>query len=99
MKRKDFSQRLQQVDALSAGQRQRLAARLSPTTGAPAVRRVVEARLADAPHCPHCGHDSVVRWGIAGGWQRYRCGACQATFNALTGTPLARLRRPAQWAT
>src|SRR5690606_39105366 len=28
---------------------------------------------------------------------RYRCCACAKTFNALTGTPLARLRHKSKW--
>jgi len=33
----------------------------------------------------------------AHGLQRYRCVPCGRTFNALTGTPLARLRHKALW--
>ncbi len=31
------------------------------------------------------------------GLQRYRCCGCGRTFNALTGTPLARLRHRERW--
>lgn len=48
-------------------------------------------------HCPHCGCCEIQRWGKYGYAQRYRCGNCLRTFNALTGTPLARLRRPELW--
>ena len=37
------------------------------------------------------------RWGRNGGVQRFRCTACSRSFNALTGTPLARLRRRDLW--
>jgi ISXO2-like transposase domain len=37
------------------------------------------------------------RWGQASGLRRYRCKACRKTFNALTGTSLARLRKKACW--
>ena len=37
------------------------------------------------------------RWGSASGLRRYRCAACRKTFNALTGTSLARLRKKACW--
>ena len=37
------------------------------------------------------------RWGHASGLRRYRCAACRKTFNALTGTSLARLRKKACW--
>ena len=42
--------------------------------------------------CPHCGQSDVVRWGNASGLPRYRCKSCARTFNALTKTPLAKLR-------
>ena len=36
--------------------------------------------------------------GRANGLRRYGCKGCGRTFNALTGTPLARLRKKALWA-
>jgi transposase len=39
----------------------------------------------------------VVRNGSASGLQRYKCRECSRTFNALTGTPLARLRQKSKW--
>lgn len=47
--------------------------------------------------CPHCGNAHLVRWGKRNDMQRYRCKACKRTFNSLTGTPLARLRRKGHW--
>lgn len=47
--------------------------------------------------CPHCGQDEIVRWGASSGLPRYRCKACARTFNALTKTPLARLRMRERW--
>lgn len=49
--------------------------------------------------CPHCAHPEVVRWGTASALPRYRCKACTRTFNALTKTPLAKLRMKEKWAT
>jgi len=46
---------------------------------------------------PHCRSASVVRNGSANDLQRYKCRRCQRTFNALTGTPLARLRQKPKW--
>jgi hypothetical protein len=34
---------------------------------------------------------------LVAGLPRFRCAACGRTFNALTGTPLARLRQRARW--
>ncbi|TNC76024.1 IS1595 family transposase [Janthinobacterium lividum] len=47
--------------------------------------------------CPACGSAHLHRHGHAHGLQRYRCVPCGRTFNALTGTPLARLRHKALW--
>lgn len=47
--------------------------------------------------CPHCGGSDVVRWGKVSGLPRYRCKACARTFNALTKTPLAKLRMKEKW--
>src|SRR5208337_1168380 len=42
--------------------------------------------------CPHCAGRDVVGWGRSSGLARYRCKDCARTFNALTKTPMARLR-------
>jgi transposase-like protein len=47
--------------------------------------------------CPHCGCGLRHRCGQANGLQRYRCIACGRSYNALTGTPLARLRHRDKW--
>ena len=68
-----------------------------------AVARRVKS-LDETRCCPHCGHADVVRHGYdKAGRQRFRCregagGGCGKTFNALTGTPFARMRMPEKWA-
>ena len=47
--------------------------------------------------CPRCGGMRVHRCGQASGLQRYRCLECRRSYNALTGTPLARLRKKEHW--
>lgn len=49
--------------------------------------------------CPHCAADAtqLASWGRSRGLPRYRCRACLRTCNALSGTPLARLRRKDTW--
>ena len=59
--------------------------------------RLIERAFAAAPRCPHCGAERWQCWGHASGLRRYRCQACHKTFNALTGTSLARLRKKACW--
>jgi len=72
---------------------------------APPADRVGAARIAelgqrrvDSLGCPHCANRDVVRWGAASALPRYRCKACRRTFNALTKTPLAKLRMKDKWA-
>jgi transposase-like protein len=57
----------------------------------------IEACFAAAPRCPHCQSITAGKWGSANGMRRYRCKACAATFNALTGTPLAQLHKRELW--
>lgn len=52
----------------------------------------------DRTGCPHCRGHRLQGWGHASGLPRYRCMDCRRSFNALTGTPLARLRKKEQWA-
>ena len=55
------------------------------------------ATAAGTPCCPRCQCPRVHRCGSASGLQRWRCLACGRSFNALTNTPLARLRKKAAW--
>lgn len=57
--------------------------------------------VSDTNVCPHCGKKGIVRNGLdKAGIQRFLCRAseCGKGFNALTGTPLARMRKPEKWA-
>lgn len=56
---------------------------------------VVMKELADAVVCcPHCGSMSIAKAGSKDGRKRFKCkeALCGKSFNALTGTPLSRLR-------
>lgn len=97
MNPKDFRKLSASVKVLTPHQRQVLMDRLQPDAQTSASYNLVENRVSEKPVCPHCGHEKVSRWGFANGLQRYRCGACRATFNALTDTPLAGLRHKAKW--
>lgn len=57
---------------------------------------LIEHAAAKRP-CPHCSCARKHRCGQASGLQRFRCLGCSRTFNALTGTPLARLRKKECW--
>lgn len=72
-------------------------ARPANPVGAISVAELGQLRV-DSFGCPHCDNCDVVRWGQASDLPRYRCKACSRTFNALTKTPLARLRMKDKWA-
>ena len=67
-------------------------------------RRVRGDAMGEAGHgkvesqgCPHCAGRDIVAWGRANALARYRCKSCGRTFNALTKTPMARLRKKERW--
>jgi transposase-like protein len=57
---------------------------------------LIEATAKGRP-CPRCNCRRVHRCGQASGLQRFRCLGCGRSYNALTGTPLARLRKKERW--
>ena len=57
---------------------------------------LIEGAAAGRP-CPHCGCARKHRCGQASGLQRFRCLGCRRSHNALTKTPLARLRKKECW--
>ena len=57
---------------------------------------LIESAAAGRP-CPHCAGTRMHRSGFASGLRRFRCLDCRRSFNALTGTLLARLRKRALW--
>lgn len=98
MDRFDLSVVLLAIQELTWSQRRELMMVLQAAQAADAVRTVVEDRLQVLRLCPHCHDPHVVRNGMAKGLQRYKCRGCTRTFNALTSTPLARLRHRDRWA-
>src|SRR5919206_3504 len=97
MREADFEVLLHLVERLSGEQQAALGRALASASGAPGGGRLIEAAFAAPPRCPHCRATGLQRWGRARGLRRYRCAPCRKTFNALTGTSLARLRKKACW--
>jgi transposase-like protein len=93
----ELKQLLGSVARLTAKQKAELLKALSAAGQGAQVCSLVESRMAQLSVCPHCGGARIVRNGSASGLQRYKCRACQRTFNALSTTPLARLRMKAKW--
>src|SRR5271167_4357540 len=51
----------------------------------------------EAQGCPHCAGREIVGWGRSHGLLRFRCKSCGRTFNGLTKTPMAHLRKKERW--
>jgi transposase-like protein len=97
MRAPEMRRLLDVVQRLTPRQRGELLRLLQVQPAQAQVEAMVESRLDGKPTCPHCQTSGVVRNGHADGLQRYKCRACAKTFNALSGTPLARLRHKAKW--
>ena len=85
------------VERLSRTQRRELLDKLKAQATATESVELIESAAGHARGCPQCASSTVVRNGLADGLQRYKCRTCGKTFNALTGTPLARLRYKGKW--
>jgi transposase-like protein len=111
MKSEDFAGWLSAIPGMSEGQRAEAMAALEKAAaeaGSGAKKAGRLGRRGDAlgtsgvervaaQGCPHCASREIVGWGRSDGLLRYRCKACRRTFNALTKTPMAHLRKKEKW--
>jgi transposase-like protein len=91
----DFQCWLAKTEGLSGHQRE-IAVEIIQEEDVGNVLSIIE-NVRPNRQCPHCHTDNSVKRGFANNLQRYQCKACRRTFNALTGTPLSRLRFKEQW--
>ena len=93
----DFVKLLSQLASLTQPQRAQVRSALDerPSTSNSAIASV----LPSPNVCPHCQApgEQLRPWGHSHGLARMRCRACGKTCNALTGTPLAHLRKRERW--
>ena len=97
MTRSDLKRLRAMLSRLTAGQRLEVLRELEGAKSLDEATAIIEKRSAVRPACPTCGAERVVKNGRATGLQRYKCRGCGVTFNALTGTALARLRHRDKW--
>lgn len=97
MRARELKQLMALTAKLTARQREQLLARLGSGMALDQTTALIQAHLSQHLGCPRCQGERVVRNGQANGLQRYKCRGCGVTFNALTGTPLARLRHRDKW--
>ena len=97
MRRRELNRVMRAIGELNWSQRREVMQRLKAAQAGQEAQSIVEERLQVLRICPHCSGAHIVRHGTAHGLQRYRCRGCGKTFNALTRTPLARLRCRERW--
>jgi transposase-like protein len=85
-----------QLSFLSESQLRKLKEKIQRIEDHHSVSKTLETKREEVS-CPHCHSKEIVRWGRQAEMQRYRCKICRKTFNALTRTPLTRLRRRGHW--
>jgi transposase-like protein len=98
MGHKEFQAWLAEAGGLSPRQREEAARVLAEPASLASVLALLEARIEETRRCPHCTAEGAVIRGRSNGLRRYCCKGCGRSFNALTGTPLARLRKKELWA-
>lgn len=96
MRARELKRWMAEAAKLTPGQREQVLARLQEGAMEDAVAAILQSRPPPSA-CPKCAGTRQVRNGQADGLQRFKCRDCGATFNMLTGTPLARLRHRAKW--
>ncbi len=97
MKNAEFMQLIAALRGLNHQQRKRLSAVMGQSSDEAAVLDLIEGCFESKSACPHCASVELYRNGWVNDLQRYFCRQCHKTFNALTGTPLARLRDKPKW--
>ena len=95
MRTRELQKWIRLVSSLSRKERSALRAEMAALDAIDTGVQVIEAQAPQ--HCPHCAATHIVRNGHANGLQRYLCHDCRKTFNALTGTTLARLHQRGKW--
>jgi transposase-like protein len=97
MERRQFEHFVEELHTLTKRQCQKVLALLTEAARRERTAEVIEQAASTRLNCPRCAEARLYRHGHVDGLQRYRCVGCGKTFNALTGTPLARLRQKSKW--
>lgn len=91
MKAEQFKRLLTCVVGVTEAQLDEFATAVEQRRARTKTLRVLETAR-DLRRCIHCNSPVLVKNDHSQGLQRYRCRECLRTFNAASGTPLARLR-------
>ena len=88
---------LAMIEQLPETDRAALQAALTTNSSEQAVLDALEGLMGADRRCPHCATPGAEKRGKAAKLIRYHCKACGKFFNALTGTPLAKLKCREKW--
>jgi transposase-like protein len=88
---------LAKFDELSPEEQEYALETLQSKNGLAAIIAALEETAERERQCPHCQAPGAQRRGTVSGLARYACRECGRTYNALTGTDLARLRMKERW--
>ena len=97
MKKRKFEEILHEIPELSHDQRTCLEHELHHFDVKTHLCDLFEKRVEQNPSCLYCDSPDLIKNGFSSGLRRYRCKSCGKSFNALTGTPLAGLRKKELW--
>ena len=88
---------LAMIELLPEGDREAIRVALGSAPSEQAVLDALDGLVGPDKKCPYCATTGAEKWGRSAKLRRYRCKACGKTFNALTGTPLAKLKHRGKW--
>ena len=96
MKANEFKQILSNLNNLTRPQDRILKQELKKMDQKKIVAKSLETSVKNL-ECFHCKSKEFIRWGYQSDLQRYKCKKCNKTFNSLSGSPLANLKRKGHW--
>ena len=96
MKHLEFNRFLTNLEKLNRSQERLLKEEISKLDQKKIVAKSLETPFKNL-ECFHCKSKDFIRWGYQSDLQRYKCKKCRKTFNSLSGSPLARLKRKGHW--
>ena len=96
MNSKKYKNVIQTVEEFNYSQLRKLKSKIKKIESKKIVSKSIDKSKKNTT-CSHCQSKAIVKWGRQSDLQRFKCKDCKRTFNALTGTPLAKLRRKGHW--
>ncbi len=88
---------LETIPLLNHSERVALSTKLASIGDLEKVCDLIETPQENHPCCPYCHTTIIYKHGFRNDLQRYKCKSCKRTFNSLTNTPLAHLRKKEHW--